>query len=171
MVCPWREFSFSSEVTASILKAEYDPTPEKPLVYHLFGLLSQPESIVLTEDDTFQFLIGTTRHMRNIPDQVGRALTFSALLFLGFQIDDWNFRVLLHTLLSKEGNNLLSRFAHVSAQIEPEEGRLINPARARRYLERYFARPGDIDINIYWGSAREFLKDLQARLIQPVGVK
>jgi hypothetical protein len=164
MVCPWREFSTETDPVMYIRDDDYDPTPEKPLVYHLFGLLSQPESLVLTEDDTFQFLIGITRHIKNIPDQVGRALADSALLFLGFQTDEWTFRVLLHTLLAKEGNTLLRRHAHIAAQIEPEEGRLLNPGRARRYLETYFAHGSDIEINIYWGSAREFLKELAGRL-------
>lgn len=164
MVCPWREFSEETDPSMYNRDDEFDPTPERPLVYHLFGLMSQPESLVLTEDDTFEFLIGITRHMKNIPDQVGRALTDSALLFLGFQAEEWNFRVLLRTLLAKEGNNLLKRHAHIAAQIEPEEGRLLDPGRARRYLERYFARGAEIEINIYWGTAREFLKELSQRL-------
>ncbi len=164
MVCPWREFSEETDPAIYSRDDEFDPAPERPLVYHLFGLLSQPESLVLTEDDTFEFLIGITRHMKNIPDQVGRALTDSALLFLGFQTDDWNFRVLLQALLAKEGNNLLKRHAHIAAQIEPEEGRLLDPGRARRYLEAYFAKGSEIEINIFWGNAREFMKELSSRL-------
>lgn len=164
MVCPWREFSEETDPSMYNRDDELNPTAEQPLVYHLFGLLSQPESLVLTEDDTFEFLIGITRHMKNIPDQVGRALTDSALLFLGFQTEEWSFRVLMQALLAKEGNNLLRRHAHIAAQIEPEEGRLLNPGRARRYLETYFARGSEIEINIYWGTAREFLKELASRL-------
>ncbi len=164
MVCPWREFSEETDPFTYTRDDDFDPTPERPLVYHLFGLLSQPESLVLTEDDTFAFLIGITRHIKNIPAQVGRALTDSALLFLGFQTEEWSFRVLLQALLAKEGNNLLKRHAHIAAQIEPEESRLLNPGRARRYLETYFARGSDIEINIYWGTAREFMKELSPRL-------
>lgn len=165
MLCPWREFSEETDPATYSRDDDFDPTPERPLVYHLFGLLSQPESLVLTEDDTFAFLIGITRHIKNIPSQVGRALTDSALLFLGFQTEEWSFRVLLQALLAKEGNNLLRRHAHIAAQIEPEEGRLLNPGRARRYLETYFARGSDIEINIYWGTAREFMKELTPRLL------
>ncbi len=165
MVCPWREFSEDTDPATYSRDDEFDPSPERPLVYHLFGLLSQPESLVLTEDDTFAFLIGITRHIKNIPSQVGRSLTDSALLFLGFQTEEWSFRVLLQALLAKEGNNLLRRHAHIAAQIEPEEGRLLNPGRARRYLETYFARGSDIEINIYWGTAREFMKELAPRLL------
>lgn len=164
MVCPWREFSEKTDQTMYSQDDDFDPTAEKPLVYHLFGLLSQPESLVLTEDDTFGFLIGITRHMKNIPSQVGRALADSALLFLGFQAEEWNFRVVMQSLLAKEGNNLLRRHAHIAAQIEPDEARLVDPGRARRYLETYFGRSSDIEISIFWGTAREFMKELAARL-------
>ncbi len=164
MVCPWREFSDQTDPETYNRNDDYDPTPESPLVYHLFGLFSQPESLVLTEDDTFEFLIGITRHLKNIPTQVGRALADSGLLFLGFQVDEWNFRVLMQALLAKEGNNLLRRHAHIAAQIEPEEGRLLNPGRARRYLESYLAHGSEIEINIFWGTAREFMKELAPRL-------
>jgi hypothetical protein len=160
MLCPWREFSEVTDPSMYKRSDEYEPSPEHPLVYHLFGLLRLPESLVLTEDDTFEFLIGMTRHMKNIPDQVGRALTDSALLFLGFQTEEWSFRVLLQVLLAKEGKFRQQKRTHISAQIEPEEGLLLNPGRARRYLETYFARDPDIKLTIYWGSAREFMTEL-----------
>ncbi len=163
MVCPWREFSEQADVGV-YEDDEIDPTTETPLVYHLFGLYSQPESLVLTEDDVFEFLIGITRHMKSIPDQVGRALTDSALLVLGFHSSEWSFRVLMKALLAKEGNSLLRRHAHITAQMEPDESRLLNSARARRYLETYFARGSDVEISIYWGTPHEFMKELSARL-------
>ncbi|MCG2784989.1 MAG: CHAT domain-containing protein [Anaerolineae bacterium] len=164
MVCPWHEFSEKTDPSMYSQDDDFEPAAERPLVYHLFGLLSQPESLVLTEDDTFGFLIGITRHMKNIPSQVGRALADSALLFLGFQAEDWDFRVVMQSLLAKEGNNLLRRHAHIAAQIEPDEARLIDPGRARRYLETYFGHSSDIEISIFWGTAREFMKELAARL-------
>ena len=164
MVCPWREFSESTDLTLYSSDDDFDPTADHPLVYHLFGLLSEPESLVLTEDDTFEFLIGITRHMKNIPSQIGRVLSDSALLFLGFQSEEWNFRIVMKSLLAKEGNNLLRRHAHIAAQIEPDEARLLNPGRARRYLETYFGRSSDIEISIFWGTAREFMKELAVRL-------
>ena len=46
----------------------------------------------------------------------------------------------------------------VAAQITPEEGRIIEPERARRYLEKYFQ---DAHLSIYWGSAEDFVQELQ----------
>ncbi len=43
---------------------------DTPLVFKIFGELSHPESIVLTEDDYFDFLIGATRNKNLIPTAV-----------------------------------------------------------------------------------------------------
>ena len=58
---------------------------------------------MLTEDDYFDFLIGVTANKDLIPKPVRRALADSALLFLGFQLDDWDFRVLFRSIAGQEG--------------------------------------------------------------------
>ena len=160
VLCPWNDYV---EQVGSIYDREpdYFPTPERPLVYHLFGVLDQPDSIVLTEDDYFDFLIGVTGNKDLIPPAVRRALTDTALLFLGFQMDEWNFRILFRSILSQQGGGRRDRYAHIAAQIEPEEGRILEPERARRYLENYFSKGADI--SIYWGSADDFLIELVRR--------
>ena len=101
-MCRWNDYL---EQQPSIFESEpdYRPTPERPLVYHLFGRLSDPDSLVLTEDDYFDYLIGVTSRNDLIPGVVRRALTDSALLFLGFDLDDWDFRVLFRSIMSREG--------------------------------------------------------------------
>ena len=140
---------------------DYRSTPEKPLVYHLFGSLSEPRSLVLTEDDYFDFLIGVTRNKDLIPAGLRRALVDAALLFLGFQMDEWAFRVLFRSIMNREGGSRRRDYAHVAAQINPEEGRILEPEGARRYLERYFQ---DASISIYWGSVEDFTKELAKQL-------
>ncbi len=136
---------------------DYVPDEQHPLVYHLFGVLEDLESVVLTEDDYFDYLLGVARNNDLIPDVVRRALTDTALLFLGFQMNDWNFRVLFRSIMTREGGGRRKRYAHVAAQITPEEGRILEPERARRYLEKYFQ---DARISIYWGSADDFVEEL-----------
>ena len=158
-LCRWNEY-------VSMLPSIYDdepgyrPTTQRPLVYHLFGNLQELDSLVLTEDDYFDYLIGVTRDKDLMPGVVRRHMADSALLFLGFQMDDWDFRVLFRSLMSQEGRQRRSRYAHVAVQIDPEEGRTQEPERARRYLESYF---GDADISIYWGSAENFMRELLQR--------
>jgi len=160
VICPWNEYV---EQIESIYDQEpdYFPTPERPLVYYLYGRLNEQDSLVLTEDDYFDFLIGFTSNKDLIPSAVRRALADTALLFLGYQMDDWNFRVLFRSILSQQGGGRRDRYAHIAAQIEPEEGRILEPERARRYLENYFAKGADI--SLYWGSAEDFLKELFQR--------
>ena len=127
------------------------------MVYHLFGQIRTPGSMVLTEDDYFDYLIGVTKNAGVIPPAVIRAWNDSALLFLGFQVDDWNFRVLFRSIVNQEGSGRLREKPHVAVQIDPEEGRSLEPQRARRYLERYFQHD---NISVYWGSAEQFIREL-----------
>ncbi len=160
ILCPWNEY-IEQRKSLFDCEADYFPTPEEPLVYHLFGRLDEPDSLVITEDDYFDYLIGVTSNKDLIPSAVRRVLADSALLFLGFQMDEWNFRVLFRSILSQQGGGRRDRYAHIAAQIEPEEGRILEPARARRYLEKYFAKGADV--SLFWGSAEDFLKELSAR--------
>jgi hypothetical protein len=141
--------------------SKYRPTNEEPLVFHLFGCLDNPDSVVLTEDDYFDYLIGVTKNNDLIPPVVRNSLNNSALLFLGFQLDDWNFRVLYRSLMRAEGRKRRDKYKHVAAQIEPEEGRIMEPEGARLYLEKYFQ---EAYISVFWGSPEEFVRELRDRL-------
>jgi hypothetical protein len=159
-LCPWNEFIERQSEDGD----ESEPTVQDPLVYHLFGQLNEPDSIVLTEDDYFDYLIGVTENKSLIHDEVLRAKTDSLLLFLGFQIDDWAFRVIFRSIMRmpgvkaglRRGKN--AEIKHVAVQINPDEDRILDPVRARRYLEEYF---NDSKISIYWGSAEDFVRDLR----------
>ncbi len=142
-------------------EAAFKPSKETPLVYHLFGHLREPDSVVLTQDDYFDYLIDVTTNKDLIPGTVRTSLTDAALLFLGFQMSDWDFRVFFRSIMSQEGAGRRKRFSHVAVQLDPEQDRLVDPARARRYLERYFL---DTDISIYWGNAEDFLTELQRQM-------
>jgi hypothetical protein len=158
-LCRWKG---DVDWPSSIYEREphYQPTPERPLVYHLFGQIRMPDSMVLTEDDYFDYLIGVTKNADIVPAAVVRAWNDSALLFLGFQMDDWNFRVLFRSIMDQEGKFRRKKRAHVAVQIDPEEGPSQDPLRARRYLEDYFDAD---DINIHWGSSDNFLRQLWQR--------
>lgn len=136
--------------------ASYRPSDRRPLVYHLFGHLARPRSLVITEDDYFDFLIGITRNKDLVPVGVRRAFADSSLMFLGFRLDEWDFRVLFRSIVNQEGDRR-EKHTHVAVQIDPEEGSTIEPDRARIYLEKYFQGS---NITIYWGSTESFIKEL-----------
>ena len=141
---------------------DYEPSPEEPLVFHIFGSLHYPGSVVLREDDYFEFLRTTGRDSDAVPEVVRSAFADSALLFLGFRMEDWDFRVLFHSIMSQEGGARLEQHSHVAAQIDPEEGLTLEPEGARRYFESYFRKPHDV--SVYWGSVESFLTQLYKRI-------
>jgi len=154
-LCPWNEDVL---LRPELVKVASEPDAQHPLVYHLFGNLQEPDSLVLTEDDFFDYLIGVTRNNEQIPLIVRDRLTDSSLLFLGFRMEDWYFRVFFRTLMDTLSFKRRRRHAHVAVQLAPEEDRLIDPRRARRYLEEYFQHA---DISIYWGSAEDFAQEFE----------
>jgi hypothetical protein len=162
-LCAWND---PMEWSASRPERDESPTKEHPLVYHLFGQLRRPESVVLTEDDYFDYLIGVTRLDGFIPKPVVRSWNSNALIFLGFQVASWDFRVLFRSIMNQEGRDFRKKKPHVAVQINPEEGSSVDPLRARQYIEQYFQ---DEDINIFWGSADEFIRELGLRWKQRFG--
>lgn len=174
VICPWykqvtgqpddgeEEEEQQEELTIFDREPDYTPTEQRPLVYHLFGRFGSDRSLVITEDDYFDYLIGVSRNWQLIPKRVLQKLANSSLLFLGFQMDDWTLRTFLRLIMVRqEGGRRRDQYTHISAQIEPEEGRLLRPERAQKYLEDYFFK--GTYINVYWGSTTEFLKELQRR--------
>jgi CHAT domain/SIR2-like domain len=140
---------------------DYYPSPDEPLIYHLFGHIEDPASMVLTEDDYLDYLIGVTKNHALIPDCVKVRTTTTLLLFLGFRMEEWEFRVLFRSMMSFEGRDIRSKIPHVAVQLDPDEDRTLDPVRARRYLEDYFSSTANV--SIYWGSAEEFLSELQSQ--------
>jgi len=139
------------------------PEVERPLVYHLFGRLDDEQSLVLTEDDYFDFLIDYWNDRERIPKALRGALAGYTLLFLGFNLNHWDFRVLFRSLLKEEGRGRRSQTTHVAVQIVPDDDQITDPDRAREYLEKYFEKFSDGNVSIYWGSSEDFLTELWRR--------
>ncbi len=170
-VLPWNEelIRLYKKQSYFALHKEYRPSVDQPLVYHLFGHLDLPESIVLTEDDYFDFLKGIAhisgkQSQSLIPAFVQRILSDSALLFLGYQMEDWNFRVLFRSIVDMAGEGRISRYSHIAVQIMPEVGRLIAPDRALLYLEQYLTKGAQADISMFLGSPKEFIQQLMEKV-------
>lgn len=155
-ICRWNEYI---ETLPSVYDTEpnYLPDVQRPLVYHLFGHLSEPDSLVVTEDDYFDYLIGFSANDDLVPAPVNEALADNGLLFLGFQPDDWDFRILFRSLAKLWVGRRRRRYINIAAQIAPDENRMQEPVRARRYLEAYFQ---EANIDIYWGTVEDFARDM-----------
>lgn len=143
-----------------------EPTPDHPWVYHIFGRFGMPDSLVLTEDDFFDYLIATSR-LDLLPPRLIGPLMQSSLLFLGFRLDDWRFRVLFRMIVTRPGTETMKNLSHVGVQVNPDEHDLADVERARKYMERYFrGKDTPAEISIYWGSVTEFLEQLKHHLAE-----
>jgi hypothetical protein len=163
---PWNEDGEWPPLIKEI-EPNYVPTPEQPLVYHLFGRLDVDHSLVITEDDYFDYLIGASKNRALFSDEVRARLAETALLFLGYEMDGWDFRVLFRSIMSQAGPTLSKRkkIAHAGVQVDLPETRIQKIDRAREYLQSYFQ---ESNIHIYWGGVEDFSRDLrQQRGKQP----
>jgi CHAT domain/SIR2-like domain len=160
-LCPWSEkVDWSDSIFAPGRDPDFRPSVERPLVYYLFGRLDDPRSLVLTEDDYFDYLIGLTRNNDLVPPVVRSSLVDNSLLFLGFRLDDWDFRVLFRSLMAQGGRQRSDDYVHVAVQLDPEEGQNLDPEGSRRFLRRYFEVG---DNRIYWGHVDDFARELLDR--------
>jgi hypothetical protein len=159
-VCRWRlddaAYDWPPSPFDTTDGTSFRPSVEQPLVFHVFGVFAWPDTMVITEDDYFKFLIGvTSQRDTRVPAVVRSALADSALLLLGFRLDDWDFRTLWQALVSQEGNVRLRRYKHIAAQVDPA-GSTVSPTSAREYLTEYFGRESTPSLDLFWGSVADF---------------
>ena len=83
-------------------------------------------------------------------------------MFLGFQLDEWDFRVLLHSVVNPDGG-IRDRHTSVAVQVVPEADACLEPGLARKYLTKYFDQFPAVRSSVYWGDAETFLADLWER--------
>ncbi|MCP3956320.1 MAG: CHAT domain-containing protein [bacterium] len=170
LYCNWRKTSANHPKEPPY---EGKARREEPVVFYPFGVDRKDaiESLVLTEDDFLDYLIAAADY-KLIPTVVRGQLVKSSLLFLGFPLGDLAFRTLFRLIMSLEGVHLLKRHAHVGVQVDPEEHSLADVERARDYLKLYFQTGAGDDapsIDIYWGSAADFLRELRTQLERTAG--
>src|SRR5215212_9184564 len=96
--CRWNNIDEIMHIKP-IIDSSYQPSADKPLVYHLHGYTDIPQTMVLTESDYLDFLIRLQdKSDPLLPPEITMALTTTSLLFIGYSLADWNFRVLFRGL-------------------------------------------------------------------------
>jgi hypothetical protein len=133
----------------------YQPSVDEPLVYYLHGLDRYPASLVLTEDDYLDFLVAVSKDPEAIPRRVTLALSDSSLLLLGYQLQDWDFRVIFRGLVATRRSS--RRMVSLSIQLMPDSEGVANLEDAQEFLARYF---GSVNFEIYWGDVQSFMREL-----------
>ena len=110
-VCRWNEIVRDEPSVLS----EGELSVEHPVIFHLHGHSSIVESVVLTEDDYLDFLINISKYQDIIPHLVERALASASLLFVGYSLADWNFRVLFRGIMKAVESSL--RRTNITVQL------------------------------------------------------
>ncbi len=159
VVCRWNDMEASEDEPG--LPAAYDPKPACPLVFHMFGHVAEPSSLVLTEDDYLDFLVRTSDKQDLIPQCVQNAMRNNSLLFLGYQTNDLDFRVILRNLSRirrdpRKSSNYTIQFVHVSDDKVTSE----QIDRLKSYFKDYNK---SMAISVYWGTTGEFMTELRQR--------
>lgn len=117
--------------------------------------------MVLTEGDYLDFLIRLSRDQDLLPPSIRTALAGTSLLFVGYSLMDWNFRVIFRGIVGSLGASL----GYTSIAVQLPLGGLTEQERerAQRYLDQYFDQIQKIKVHIYWGDVRQFARELRER--------
>jgi hypothetical protein len=162
-VCPWYEQAPTDARLTS--DRDFVPHADEPIVYHLHGSWQDPRSLVLTEEDYLEFLINlamdyASDDQRLIPTSILSSFTTRPLLFIGYSLQDWTFRVIFHGLRRTVAG--VQQRRHVSVQLpHPASAEPKVRERAEEYLTAYF---GKWNISVFWGTAQDFCVELCSRL-------
>lgn len=146
--------------------SRYEATVEKPLVYHLYGLERYPASLVISEQDYLDFLVAIAKNTNSnkpiIPLYLEQAISDSSLVMMGYRLQDWDFRVLFHGLISA---NSSARKSSLAIQLDPEEQENVRDrVEVEKYLDQYF-KPAKF--TVAWCGTVEFVNKLWAAWYQP----
>lgn len=157
-LCQWNSYV---KRLPSIFKTnpDYVPTPANPVVFHLHGHDGVADSLVLTEDDYLDFLINNFNDPEMIPPAIQSSLSGTSLLFIGYRIADWNLRTILRAI-SRYMEESGRRISVATMLLPVDASDAARQERAERYLTKYY---GNIKVLVYWGTARDFLKELGER--------
>jgi hypothetical protein len=140
---------------------DYEPSVYAPLVFHAHGIDDEPASLVLTEDDHLQFLVNVIRDLPKtevIPKTVRKALSSHLLILMGYDLHNWELRVVLQGLIRDKPRASVTRSTAVQL-IVGHADEIRDTDRYQEYMKMYFDQA---QFNIYWGQPRNFMEDLFA---------
>jgi hypothetical protein len=148
-------FSKTRLSTLSEQGSDYKPSENRPLVYHLYGDSSIPESMVLTEKDFFDFVIGLNKNNKNISlnPLISRLITTMPLLFIGYRLESMPFRMLVR--------NMLYRNSLSNVLVLPNDASLNGGDKGQKYLNLYIKEM--FNANALWSETSDFSADLRQR--------
>jgi hypothetical protein len=157
--CRW-DANPALSLDPQVIKDDTELSIASPTVYHLHGYVDKPASLVITEDDYLDFVFNIAHEPNRIPKPIRAAWSTSTLMFLGYNLADWDFRVLLRSILLRLGNNEV----HMSVQLTPSSiaAAEVQIGELHQWLGRFFDTR--LRIKVFWGSSSQFITRLRQEL-------
>lgn len=117
---------------------------EQPLVYHLYGSVREPQSLVISENDLLDFLVAIISQNPALPSNIRSEFRSrdKCFLFLGFGFRQWYLRILLHVLQEDKRNSRSFAFEEIAAQDDPSLQHAIVYYKEKYRLGVYAMEPG-----------------------------
>jgi hypothetical protein len=136
------------------------PADDVLVIYKIHGSFSDAATVhtgagvLITEDDYVQFLTVINETMHGVPTHIVSRLTRSTVLFLGYSLDDWDFRT-LHKVLVEQRLSKHQRRAAFAIQWQPPQF----------WVDFWKTK----NVVIYDCDIYDFAEDLEARYIAKYG--
>lgn len=134
-----------------------EPTPQAPVVYHLYGVFEQPQSVVLSDSDRLDFVVAVASNNPPLPRNLLSHMQDPdrTFLFVGFDLADWQFRILLHVL----ARSVSRRYKSFAFELDANP---LDPATQEFYLHSQ-------KIHFFRGELPRFTSELRRRVLDLVG--
>jgi hypothetical protein len=135
---------------------------DQPLVLHLNGYDADPvqqANLVLSEESYLEHFVRLTCEQDYIlPAQVNTALSQSSFLFLGYDLNDWEFRVVVQGLIRTVEKRRKDKESKLHVGVQLERNPDLDSNKVLSYLRRYLLKR--FNIEIYWGTPQQFMAEL-----------
>ena len=157
--CRWNNFARAAGIRSVFEDTNYNPTINKPLVYHLHGDIDIPQSMVLTESDYIDFLVNLIKdsEQKILPNKIRKVLADTTILFVGYSLQDINFRIIFRSIMDFLGSNAV--LTSIAVLIPPTGINEDIKNRSIKYLEMYAEYM--LNVRIHWGDSLKFSEELR----------
>jgi len=150
-LCKWVK---SLDDVSPLAEEGFQPNVANPSVFHLYGYTKTQQSMIISEDDYFQFLINVSKDTQLIPKRIEQAITGTSLMLLGYSLEDWDFRILFHFLAGYLKTST-SR-THEAVQLSPTATDNDLKQRSQAFFDKYFESKSP-DIRVSWETTQNFV--------------
>jgi hypothetical protein len=141
-------------------RQDFVPTEAKPLIFHLYGDIDIPESILLTENDFLNFIAYLNVEKNMLPKIIKQKLIASSLLFLGVGFNDQKFRLVWGSIINYL--NIKSKISNIYVLKQPPLSIFdADPNSIQKYLNEYIKI--SFKSRAYWNDLFTFSTQLRQR--------